>query len=387
MSKPTPSRANTSFAIPLCIVLASLAGSTAFSQTNGRSISSLKFIGEYELPHGQIFKNTVVGGFSGIDFDQASDQYYLICDDRSEMNVARFYTAYIPFSEKGIDTVVLTGFKPLLDPDSKPYPGIRENRRRTPDPESIRYNRISHELVWSSEGERELGKDTVLINPAILVMGTDGHYRSAYQLPPALTMQATETGPRQNGALESLAFSDDFTSLYTCLEEPLYQDGPRAATEETKSWARIYQFDVQRQINTAQYAYKLEKVAYPALPAGAFKVNGVTEMLYAGAGKLLTVERSFSTGSFAFVIKVFLADLSKAGNVAGDASLIQTPPRYPAVKKLLLDMSTLGIVIDNIEGVTFGPLLPNGHQTLLFVADNNFKPYEKNQFLLFEVIP
>lgn len=49
-------------------------------------------------------------------------------------------------------------------------------------------------------------------------------------------------------------------------------------------------------------------------------------------------------------------------------------------------MDDLGIYIDNVEGVTFGPVLPNGHKTLLFVADNNFNPLEKTQFLLFEVI-
>jgi len=37
--------------------------------------------------------------------------------------------------------------------------------------------------------------------------------------------------------------------------------------------------------------------------------------------------------------------------------------------------------------VTFGPDLPNGHKSLLFVADNNFSPLEKMQLLLFEIIP
>ena len=58
----------------------------------------------------------------------------------------------------------------------------------------------------------------------------------------------------------------------------------------------------------------------------------------------------------------------------------------PASKKLLLNMDALGIYTDNIEGVTFGPTLPNGHRTLLFVADNNFNFVEKSQLLLFEVI-
>jgi hypothetical protein len=55
-------------------------------------------------------------------------------------------------------------------------------------------------------------------------------------------------------------------------------------------------------------------------------------------------------------------------------------------KTLLLNMDELGIYTDNIEGVTIGPVLPNGHKTLLFIADNNFTIVEKAQVLLFEII-
>ena len=48
-------------------------------------------------------------------------------------------------------------------------------------------------------------------------------------------------------------------------------------------------------------------------------------------------------------------------------------------------MDNLGIYIGNVEGVTFGPLLPNGNRTLIFVVDNNFRATEKTQFLLFEI--
>jgi hypothetical protein len=48
-------------------------------------------------------------------------------------------------------------------------------------------------------------------------------------------------------------------------------------------------------------------------------------------------------------------------------------------------MDDLGIYIDNIEGVTFGPRLPNGKRSLIFIADNNFNPLEQAQVLLFEV--
>lgn len=48
-------------------------------------------------------------------------------------------------------------------------------------------------------------------------------------------------------------------------------------------------------------------------------------------------------------------------------------------------MDTLGVFTDNIEGVTFGPRLSNGKRSLIFIADNNFNPFERNQLLLFEV--
>jgi hypothetical protein len=48
-------------------------------------------------------------------------------------------------------------------------------------------------------------------------------------------------------------------------------------------------------------------------------------------------------------------------------------------------MDGLGRLIDNIEGATFGPTLSNGKRTLIFVADDNFSPGQKNQFLLFEI--
>jgi hypothetical protein len=48
-------------------------------------------------------------------------------------------------------------------------------------------------------------------------------------------------------------------------------------------------------------------------------------------------------------------------------------------------MDKLGRLIDNVEGATLGPRLPNGKRSLLFVADDNFSSLQKTQFLLFEV--
>lgn len=54
-------------------------------------------------------------------------------------------------------------------------------------------------------------------------------------------------------------------------------------------------------------------------------------------------------------------------------------------KKLLLDLKELGILLDNLEGMTLGSRLPDGTQSLLLVSDNNFNSEQVTQFLLFRL--
>ncbi len=348
---------------------------------------SLKFLGEKDVPYNLAFNGTTVGGLSGIDYDTAAAQYYLISDDRSAINPARFYTAVIAINEKGIDSVYFTAVHYMLQAGGKVYPSNKQDAYHTPDPEAIRFNAANKTLVWSSEGERIVNKtDTVLENPTVIQMSVDGTYRDSFTMPPNLLMQAVEKGPRQNGVLEGMTFADNYNTLFVNVEEPLYEDGPRAAITENNAFIRILKFDVAIKKNTAQYAYKLSPIAHEASPATAFKINGVPDILYIGNNKLLVIERSFSSGRMACTIKLFMVDLNNATDVSGMA-LSDNQNFKPADKKLLLNMDDLGIYIDNVEGVTFGPVLPNGHKTLVFVADNNFNAEEKTQFFLFEVMP
>ncbi|RYF79599.1 MAG: esterase-like activity of phytase family protein, partial [Chitinophagaceae bacterium] len=82
---------------------------TAQRTTTAQTINSLRFLGEYSLPHKMQFQKTTVGGLSSIDYSTVSEEYYLICDDRSDINPARFYKAKIAISERGIDSVQITG--------------------------------------------------------------------------------------------------------------------------------------------------------------------------------------------------------------------------------------------------------------------------------------
>jgi hypothetical protein len=350
-------------------------------------IGKLHFLNEYVVPNDLLFKGTVVGGLSGIDYDAKNNIYYLICDDRSDKNPARFYKARISVTEKGINSVEFTNVVSLLDPQGKAYGNRRTDSLHTPDPESIRYNAVKNELTWSSEGDRVLSKGSrILIDPAIYTIDLSGKYKGQFTMPPNLKMQEIQKGPRQNGVLEGLAFSNDYKYLFASVEEPLYEDGPRAGSGDSSAWIRILKFDAATKKQVAQYAYQIAPVAYPPDPPGGFRINGISEILNIGNDKLLVMERSFSTGKAACTIRLYEANLSQAGDISAVASLQSTPAEKPVIKRLLLNMDDLGRYIDNVEGVTFGPLLPNGHRTLVFVADNNFDAGEKMQFFLFEVL-
>jgi hypothetical protein len=352
------------------------------------TISQLNFLGEYDIPNSQQFKGTTVGGLSGIDYDPKNGIYYIISDDRSDVNPARFYTAKIHLNEHGIDSVEFVDVITLLQKDGKAFPGSKQDPLHSPDPEAMRCDQLKDELVWSSEGERIIkAGNNVLEDPTVIAIGKNGKYKDSFALPPNMHMHATENGPRRNGVFEGLTFANDYKYLFVNVEEPIYEDGPRAGLKDSTAWIRIIKFDADTRNQIAQYAYQIEAVVYPPVPADAFRINGVPDILWVGKNKLIVVERSFSTGRIACTIRVFLADVKGATNIADLNSLQAQPAVRPISKKLLLNMDELGRYIDNIEGVTFGPDLPNGHRSLIFVADDNFSKNQKNQFLLFEVMP
>ncbi|MBX2935290.1 MAG: esterase-like activity of phytase family protein [Ferruginibacter sp.] len=350
------------------------------------TISSIKFLNAYEIPYNLQYKNTTVGGLSGIDYDAGENVYYFICDDRSDIDAARFYTARIVLNDYKIDSLVFTGVHNLLQSNGQAYPNKKQNKLQVTDPEAMRYNPKTKTLVWSSEGERiVMPGDTVLINPSVTNMETNGKFIDSFLLPANMHMQAAEKGPRRNGVFEGLAYAENYKTLYVSVEEPLYEDGPRAAVVDNNAFIRINKFNTATKKAVAQYAYKLDPVAYEAKPSNAFKVNGISDIMSLGNNNLLVIERSYSTGRLPCTIKVFIANLNAATDVTG-ITLTNNKNFIPAKKTLLLNMDSLDIYTDNIEGVTFGPVLHNGNKSLLFIADNNFNPLEKTQLLLFEII-
>ncbi len=364
-----------SLVLTLFILSCNVSKNTTAEKTE---ISALRYLNHFVIPYNFNFKNTTVGGLSGIDYDKAGNKYYMISDDRNAINNARFYSAKINLTAKGIDTLLFTNVFPLQEVATK---NVKEN----PDPESMRYWPAKKLWVWSSEGERIItDKDTVLNNPGIYIINENGKLQNSFSVPSNFKMHATDYGPRRNGVWEGISFADNYKNLWVSTEEPLYQDGPRAEVTPNNAYTRILKFDVNTEKVIAQYAYLLDPIAHASIPADAFKVNGISEILAVDNNKLLVMERSFSTGNLNCTIKIFEADFREA-TVLNENPLAENKNFKAATKKLLLNMDELGIYIDNVEGLCFGPTLPNGKRSLILIADNNFNSLEQQQVFVFEV--
>jgi 3-phytase len=137
-----------------------------------------------------------------------------------------------------------------------------------------------------------------------------------------------------------------------------------------------------------QHLYWTDPIAEPPVPAGNFAVNGLVEVLSLNNQYLLSMERSFSVGApdTGNTIKLYLVKVAGADNISGlDSVAAKLAKIRPVKKTLLLDLDELGIPLDNVEGMAFGPDLPDGRRSLLLVSDNNFSPAQFTQFLLFAV--
>ena len=170
--------------------------------------------------------------------------------------------------------------------------------------------------------------------------------------------------------------------LLTATENALNQDGPAASLAEG-SPARILQLDPRSGKSLAEYIYVTETVAEAPDPAGSFSTNGLVEILSLDKERFLAVERAFSTGA-GNTIRIILADLRRATDVRRLDSIAGVSIRT-VKKELLLDLDTLGIPLENIEGITFGPRLRTGERTLILVSDNNFSAVQFTQFLAFAI--
>ncbi|MDP9491552.1 MAG: esterase-like activity of phytase family protein [Actinomycetota bacterium] len=351
-----PGRSRTAWAaLALTALLATAALAPAATGKKGpKRGPSLEFRGQVIIPTGTTFQGTQVGGLSGIAH-AGGGTFYTLSDDQAN---ARFYKLHAAIADGQLSAgdITFQSVTTLKQPDGTPYPTA------SLDPEGFALTKHNRQAVVTSEGFA-----TRLINPWIRVYKLDGSYVRDLPVPDDFNPNAAGTrGVRQNLGFESAATRGK--NLFTGTEAALVQDGP-PATLTNGSPARLLRYDLKRNTLQRQWTYMVDPIAEPF---SGFGVSGLVEVLPLGKERLLTMERSFSVGApgTGNKIKLYVTDLRKDGSTS---------------KSLLLNLDALGLPLDNVEGMAFGPRLRGGKRTLLLVSDNNFAASQFTQFLLFTI--
>jgi 3-phytase/alkaline phosphatase D len=345
---------------------------TAVAQ--GRNtVTGLSFLGEVTFPTGTLFDGTTVGGLSGLTYDAADDVFYAISDDRSQINPARFYELEIDLADGALDDgdIQFTGVTTITDAGGNSFPTF------SLDPEGIALTRQGT-LIIASEGDTSRS-----IDPFINIFDLSGKQIGTLPVPQKfLVSDGDANGVRNNLAFESLTISPNGRYLYTATENALSQDGP-VATADEGSPSRIVVYDLETGLVVHEFIYETDPVAAPPAP-GAFATNGLVELFALDdSGTLLALERSFTAG-VGNSVKLYEVLTQGATDVKGFDGVDGFDIDQTAQKRLLLDLSDLGLTLDNLEALSFGPMV-DGKPTLIIASDNNFSATQFTQFLAFSL--
>lgn len=341
---------------------------------------SVQLLGEYSLPP-QTFAGTAVGGLSAIAYHPQTDEYYVLSDDRGRQTPSRFYTLDIDIGtdaarQPTLENVTLTRVTSLQQADGQPFPA------GALDPEGLALS-PRNTLFISSEGDIGRG-----IPPLLGEFDRQsGQLLTELRLPQRYLPDAAEPptqGIQNNLGLESLAVNLGPTQagwiepfrLFTAAESALVQDYDDDPNRPLKTRLLHYLIGEAQATLIAEHAYPLDLE-----PMGAV-VNGLAELLVIDqAGHFLALERAY--GLKGFQVKLYqlasggATDTSAIASLKGDLSNLR-----PIQKQLVVNIADLGIEPDNLEGMTLGPRLPDGSQSLILISDNNFAADRATQILL-----
>ena len=335
------------------------------------TVTGIEFLGATTFPTGTTFEGTNLGGLSGVSYDASTGEYAIVSDDR---NSARTYTATIDVADAALTDgdVTFTGVHPLLNTDGQPFPPLGV------DPEGIAVS-ADGSMYVSSEGDVNA---TPPLDPFVRHFTRDGAPLAELAVPEQfLPSDDRTTGVRNNLAFESLTLTPDERYLYTATEDALAQDGP-TSTVDAGGTSRIVVYGPDR-TPVRQLTYEIEPIPAAPVPPGSFANNGLVEVAALDdAGTLLALERAFVTG-VGNSVSLYELRTSAAVDVSSFDALAGLEPDPPVSKELVLDLTELGIPLDNLEGMTLGPHLADGRQTLIMVSDNNFSATQVTQFLAF----
>jgi hypothetical protein len=215
------------------------------------------------------------------------------------------------------------------------------------------------------------------------------------------------TGRQANRGMEGLTITPDGKMLVGMMQNALIQDiglvvlgDPTLVPGRRGLNTRILTIDLETGV-THEYVYTVD-----AINQG----RGVNEILAINDHEFLVLERdnrTFLAGSDPRLKRIYKIDLSKNGvNNVTDVSGIQVLPEKgtdlaalnitPVPKVLFIDLlkdvykvnatqTIKDVVAEKLEGLAWGPDLPDGRQVLYVVSDNDLNPGIATQIYAFAV--
>ena len=348
-----------------------------FSTSSVAISTIIDFMGQANLPTGLLYNNTEVGGLSGITYNPEQQVYYAISDDSSNKNKARFYTLNIDLSSGSLPEteVSVIGVTQLLTETGETF------TKDSLDPEGIAFS--GNSVFIASEGNF-YGN----ILDFIKEFSLQGKLLRSLPIPEKFRDKnwSKNQGVRSNLSLESLTITPDKNYLFTASENALIQDG-EIANLDRGTPSRILRYNLQTNQPDREFLYFTDPLANSSFIAEQYDRQGLVDLLAIDQEHLISLERSFSLG-LGYTIKLFLVNLEQADNIQELESIkLANSEIVPAEKTLLLNLNSLNILIDNIEGLTWGSPLPEGGRSLILISDNNFMSLQTTQIIALRINP
>ena len=325
----------------------------------------------YALPSELMIEGKRLGGLSGIDYDRRDGSFLAVSDDRGRNGGGRLFRLSIEFHPDRTLSVGVTSAHTLRISDGRAFAHEGEPGQGV-DAEAVRI-RDDGRIFWTSEGDAAKAQGPALFEQVAL----DAPSR-AIVLPASLGRHSAGTrGPRDNRSFEALDVDETTNALWLGLEAPLIEDG-RVPTTKAGADTLILKLSRPPVIDTS-FRYQLEPIARQQ--PNKLADNGLSELLALPRSRFLTLERSGSQqddGRFRYVSRIFCAAPATATSPA------VLPPKL--TKRHLAELNALGpFDTANFEGMTFGPILPDGRRSLVLVSDNDFRPERPTLILVLAI--
>ena len=240
--------------------------------------------------------------------------------------------------------------------------------------------------------------------PYIFQFNRQGHLVRRLELPSRFAIANPSSDPNEellgntagrqaNRGMEGLAISPDGTTLFGIMQNALLQDhglNPSPSTDRLGLNNRILKVDLATG-ETHEYVYVLDAIN---------RGQGVCEILAINDHEFLVVERdnrsNLQTPPQAPTRKtIYKIDLTGASDVSGIDSLPAgaLPASVTPVSKTLFinlldaDLNLTATIPEKIEGLSWGPDLPDGRHLLYVISDNDLNPSLATQIYAFAIEP